>query len=156
MIFRPGKLTKKIIVMLIVVFLFSFTHYAAGAYYKRKLVLFFPVRGERVFTGEIRTLKRKLSEEENIRLLISELLLGPADILHDRLVSREARLKSVLFRDGKLYIDLSFNTLFSESENRLVFEEIIRGIKKSVYFNFRNVKKIFISIEGSQPLENTL
>ncbi|HOV62271.1 MAG TPA: GerMN domain-containing protein [Spirochaetia bacterium] len=132
-------------------FLVSLVFYLVIAYGSVERVLFFPRENSSTLAGELRVVPDKRGKEEDIRILISELLLGPAKLDLSRVVPRGTRLNSVLLRKGVLYVDFSNDIFLGRKESELSFDEMLAAVRKTILFNFKRIKSIIISIEGQIP-----
>jgi len=101
-----------------------------------------------ILVVEDRMLKRSPSREINITRYVEEALLGPVapDLLP--LFSRETKLRSLLFRNGAVYIDLSIEAALppeegGESLNN--FKTLYEGILR----NFSFVREVHFFIAGN-------
>ena len=132
-------------------FLVSLAFYfiAGNGYVKR--VLFFPAKDDRRMSGEIRYLTHSHSLEANITVFLKELILGPAALDLSRIVNKETSLRSVLFRNGTLYIDFDENIIFRDVDANLPFPDALDFIRHGVFKNFDRVKKIYVTVNGQMP-----
>ncbi len=111
---------------------------------------FFPDRRGGM-TGETRRLPDRKSGEERIEQLVEELILGPFDIDHNRLIPKDTRLISIMLRNkDTVYLDFSADFVISAGSVSLSYPEIISGIERNIRYNFPYVKSIIISVEGEQ------
>jgi hypothetical protein len=116
-------------------------------------VLFFPRYTDTVSGGETRRLPKRDTREEELMFFLEEIILGPTNIENIPIVPEETELRSVMFRDQVLYLDLSEDILFQTSGRPLPLERRMALIKRSVLFNFPWVKEIIITINGEIPFE---
>ena len=115
-------------------------------------VLFFPDKNN--FSGEIRQLPEQESQEENIKVLINELILGPYSIDHHRTVPEKTRLHSILLRNkSTLYIDFSADLIVSVHEHGIVCSDMLKLIRKNLKYNFPILEEITLSVDGQTLLE---
>ncbi len=114
-------------------------------------VLYFSNESTGNIAGESRRISNRSTEEDNIREVINELILGPAEISNTRVIPRETKLKSVLLRDDILYIDFTTDIIFEEKGVSMNFPEIIDNIRRTIRFNFPKIKEITVFIEGELP-----
>jgi spore germination protein GerM len=114
-------------------------------------VLFFPQENSSTLVGELRDLPDKRGKEEDIRVLIDELLLGPETLHLDKIAPRGTKLKSLILRRGILYADFSDTIFLGEKVSELSFDEILQTMRKTILFNFKGIKSIIITIEGQIP-----
>ncbi|WP_028973114.1 GerMN domain-containing protein [Spirochaeta cellobiosiphila] len=116
-------------------------------------MLFFPRGISRELIGEVRYVPQRKDREEAIRLVVKELFLGPAEYQNTLLVPRGSKLKAVILRDKKLYLDLSKSVILGHEDQSSYVDKVYNGIEKTVRFNFPSVKEIVITIEGQTPFE---
>ncbi len=114
-------------------------------------VLFFPMQNSKDVVSEVRYLSKRATEEQNIELLVEEIILGPSRENHAILLPKELNVESVMLRNNTLYLDLSEEIVLNEVELRLGFEKSIRVLANTVMFNFRNVRRVFVFINGEIP-----
>lgn len=143
-IFIPAALLAAVFTISLVAFLFAGNQEA-------KRVLFFPDDMTRKVRGESRYLPVYGTDVENIELLVRELLLGPEYLLYDRAVPRDTKLNTLIFDKGKLYLDFSIDIAVSDDSGSVHFEDAINLIKKTVTFNFKNVRTVNITVDGQNP-----
>lgn len=115
--------------------------------------MFFPGTVSSELTGETRVIPRFDSTEENIRVLVEELILGPTSIYNSPFLSESTELQVFMVRDGVVYIDLSAGMLFSGSDVHLSVRESLSALRRNISFNFPNVRDIVITINGHLPFE---
>ncbi|MDR0637069.1 MAG: GerMN domain-containing protein [Treponema sp.] len=98
---------------------------------------------------EDRMFLREPSEESNIRRFVEETLLGPVSPDLVPLFPRETRLRSLLYRDGVVYADLSESAVLVSLNGGNVFQSLVTldtGIRR----NFPFVRNVKLFIEGNQ------
>jgi hypothetical protein len=98
-------------------------------------------------TVEDRMLSHSPSRELNIKRYVEEALLGPFSHNSQPLFPRETRLRSLLYRDGVVYADLSIEAAMPPLEGGEVyqnFETLFYGIKR----NFSYVRDVRFFIVG--------
>ncbi len=134
-------------------FFFSLGSFIVERYSTERRLLFFPEHIQRTITGEVRPVVKRDSVEENVEILLHELVLGPMDIKHSRLVSQEARIKSVLIREGIAYVDFSYDILQTGEDVKIGYDEGLSAIKRAILYNFRGLKDVVFTIEGQIPGE---
>lgn len=110
-------------------------------------VIFFP--GREAYSGEIRRVPRQKTLEDDIELFVNELILGPYNIDHLRIIPEETRLQNLLLRNRSLlFIDFSAHLIVSENELSIVPTDMIEIIRKNLRYNFPILEKITISVDG--------
>jgi hypothetical protein len=99
---------------------------------------------------EDRMLPCSASREEDITRYVEEALLGPVSLEAAPLFARGTRLRSLIFRDGTVYCDLSQNAALPVLEVKAdVFAGVLalnHGIKR----NFSYVADVKLFIEGNE------
>jgi hypothetical protein len=113
----------------------------------RRTFVFYTVN-DGVIVVEDRMLKRSRSREVNIIRYTEETLLGPVapDLLP--LFPREARLRSLLFRNGVVYVDFSVEAALPPAEGGRVLENF-KTLYAGIIRNFSYVKNVRFFIEGN-------
>jgi hypothetical protein len=113
----------------------------------RRTFVFYSVGGRQVV--EDRMLSRTKSRELDITRYVEEALLGPVTLDTIPLFLQETRLRSLLYRDGVVYVDFTESAAFPVSEGGDVFNSLYtlyEGIKR----NFSYVKEVRLFIEGNE------
>lgn len=118
---------------------------------QQEIVLFFPNDSNHKLTGESRFVPRKGSIQANVRELVDGLILGPEKLRHVRALARSTTIRSLMLRAGTLYLDFSPQILFPEGDTSTGFIESLDAVRKSIKFNFPEIKKIVITVNGSLP-----
>lgn len=114
-------------------------------------VLFFPDDMSGKVKGETRYLPVYGSLEKNLELLVRELLLGPEYLMYAKAVPGNTTLNTLILDKEKLYLDFSIDLAVMDSGSSLNFEDAINLIKKTVTFNFKNIRTVNITVEGQIP-----
>jgi hypothetical protein len=107
----------------------------------------FYASGNGMMTVEDRMLPRAPSRETDITRYVEEALLGPVSPDSLPLFPRETRLRSLLYRDGVVYADLSEDAVLPPLEGGAVlanFQTLYQGIRR----NFSFVKDVRFFIAG--------
>jgi hypothetical protein len=116
-------------------------------------VLFFPDATTGKLVGERRFLPPRSGLTSQIELYVQELILGPSDPPLTRIVSREVRLRSVIARDGKVYVNLSREIIEPQPNALLSFDQSLQSIANGVLYNFPAVRNLHLLVEGQIPGE---
>lgn len=111
-------------------------------------VLFFPTEATGVWRGELRKVPRMRGREAAVREMLKEMALGPIDLKLRRTVPRNTLIRSVLLRDGTLYVDLSEHAVFDAPTIGMTFADITEGIRKTIWYNHPRIQSIVISVNG--------
>ena len=111
----------------------------------RRTFVFYAI-DNRMITVEDRMLKKSPSREVDVTRYVEEALLGPVspDLLP--LFPRETRLRSLLYRDGVVYADLTEDAALPPVEGGEVFtgfETLYQGIRRN--FSFVSDVRFFIA-----------
>jgi len=117
-------------------------------------VMFFPkfTNPEEV-DGEIRKIRLQDEDAENIERFVAELALGPADLRYLRIIPRGTKVNSVMYREGRLFIDFSYGLLFSEERNPLTLGERFELFTRSLRENFPDLGEIVYTVNGEVPFD---
>jgi hypothetical protein len=119
-----------------------------------RTVLRFPDEISHSLTPEVRSLPFNWDQEHNVELTVREILLGPARHNHLRLFSRDARLNSVLVRDGKVFIDLSEEAFLPDHDVIYSPQVALEVLKATLMDNFAGVSHVMISVGGEPAWGN--
>ena len=106
----------------------------------------FYASGNGMMTVEDRMLPRDPSRETEITRYVEEVLLGPVSPDSLPLFPRETRLRSLLYRDGVVYADLSEDAVLPPLEGGVVlanFQTLYQGIRRN--FSFVRDVRFFIA-----------
>ncbi|HSV56163.1 MAG TPA: hypothetical protein VLH39_03535, partial [Magnetospirillaceae bacterium] len=100
----------------------------------RTAVLFFPRSVDFRLEGERRAvLSGGYGLEENARNIVEELLLGPWDMQRVAALPRGTRVEEILFRRGRLFVDISEDAVFAREPSLIVG---IEAVRRTLSFNF--------------------
>jgi hypothetical protein len=99
-------------------------------------------------TVEDRMLKRSVSQEEDIIRYLDDALLGPVDPDLLPLFPRGTRLKSLIYRDGVVYANLSEEAALPPVEGGLVLENF-RTLYTGIFRNFSFVRDVRFFVDGN-------
>jgi len=113
----------------------------------RKTFVFYNI-GSGVIAVEDRMLIHSKSREDNIIRYTEETLLGPVSPDLMPLFPRGTRLRSLLYRDGTVYIDLTGDAALPPIEGGSVLENF-QTFYASIFRNFSYVKNVRFFIEGN-------
>ena len=108
----------------------------------------FYTSNEGVISVEDRMLKRSESHESDIIRYTEEMLLGPVapDLLP--LFPRETRLKSLLYRNGVVFVDFSADAALPPIEGGRTLDNF-HTFKAGILRNFSYVKDVRFFIDGN-------
>jgi len=135
---------------LIALVIFGVYYYKAQSIYTER-TLFFVEPVSKAVVMEHRLIAEKHDLEQNLELLIKDELLGPALLVRDSVFPNGTRLNHIMLRDGILYADLSSEAMFPSAHSGLNFKDSIRILEETIRFNFPEIGKIVVTIDGSIP-----
>jgi hypothetical protein len=143
--FFPGKRYRRFL-YLFLLGIPVLAEFSSAALARRTFVFYDLDTGEAMV--EERMLPRTSSEETAIRWYVEEVLLGPVSPEAAPLFSRETGLRSLLYRDGVVYADLSLSAAlpYSEGGSFRSLYVLNAGIRR----NFSSVRDVRLFIEGSE------
>jgi hypothetical protein len=99
---------------------------------------------------EDRMLPRAASREEDLTRYVEEALLGPVSLEAAPLFIRGTRLRSLIFRDGTVYCDLSQNATLPVPEAKTDVFAGMLALNGGIRRNFSYVADIKLFIEGNE------
>ncbi|GHV10478.1 hypothetical protein FACS189485_23580 [Spirochaetia bacterium] len=102
---------------------------------------------------EDRMLKRSPDQELDIGRYVEEVLLGPVSQESAPLFPRETRLRSLLYRNGVVYADLSESAALPPIEGGDVFRNF-RTLNEGIRRNFSYVKDVRLFVAGNPAFFN--
>ena len=115
----------------------------------RRTFLFYTYdRGKAVV--EDRTLSRSQSREQDITRYVEEALLGPASLNSAPLVTKETKLRSLLFRNGTVFADLDESAALPVPESKTGVLEGMITLNRGIRRNFPYVDGVKIFIDGHE------
>ena len=135
---------------LIALVIFGVYYYKAQSVYAER-TLFFVEPVSKAVVMEHRLIAEKHDLEQNLELLIKDELLGPALLVRDSVFPNGTRLNHIMLREGILYADLSSEAMFPSAHSGLNFKDSIRILEETIRFNFPEIGKIVVTIDGSIP-----
>jgi hypothetical protein len=98
---------------------------------------------------ENRLLKRSGSREIDLRRYAEEVLLGPVPADSAPLFPKGTRLRSLLFRDGVVYADLTEDAALPPPEGGDVFRSLLT-LNEGIRRNFAYVRDVRLFIKGTE------
>ena len=116
-------------------------------------VLFFPETTTGKLVGERRFLPPRSGLTSQIELYVQELILGPSNPLLTRIVPRHVRLRSVIARNGQVYVSLSREIIELQPDAPLSFDQSLQAIANGVLYNFPKIRDLYLLVEGQIPGE---
>jgi len=147
----PIKRSFLLLLIIIVVAAVDFLYLGLA----RRTFVFYTVDGGNIMV-EDRMLKHSSSKEEDVIRYTEETLLGPVSPDMLPLFPGETKLKSLLYRNKTVYIDLTNSAAFSPykgSVDRKVIDNF-RTLNEGILRNFSFVNDVRFFIEGNPVLLN--
>jgi hypothetical protein len=133
--------------LFLLLLMLSLALFLSGPHWARR-TLFFPEISSLKLAGETRFLPRRHSLESDIQLLVEEVILGPELPMHRPLLPRETRLVSVLARQRRVYLSLSYGILHEGGESPFAPEQALRALSDVILFNFPRIRRLELLIDG--------
>jgi hypothetical protein len=145
-LFFGNKIYRRVF-FLFVLGIFAITEFLVSGLVRRTFVFYSISTGSA--TVEDRTLRRSPSPEADIRRYVDEVLLGPVSPDSAPLFPRETRLKSLLFRGGVVYADLTEDAALAVVEGGELFRNF-RTLYGGIRRNFSFVKDVRLFVAGKE------
>ena len=136
--------------LLFVLIIFSVFYYVNTKKFTERS-LFFVEPVSKTVVLEHRLIAEKHDLEKNIELLVKDELLGSSLLVRDSVFPDGTILNHLLLRDATLYVDLSMEAVFPSEHSGLNFKDSIKILERTIKFNFKEIKNIVITIDGSVP-----
>jgi hypothetical protein len=140
-------------ILLIVALLVSLLLFVLAPPERVRRTLFFPGTTDLSLRSESRLLPRTGNLKDDVRLVVEDVLLGPARIEHGRLVARSTEARSLILDGETLYVDLSSAAIDADNGVRIGLSEALQAIRRAVLYNFRSLNEVVITIDGQAPFE---
>jgi hypothetical protein len=137
---------------LVAVFLISILAWAIGDPYA-EVALFFPAGRGSSLRGELRDLPRAHGAEAKAEIIASELLLGPRSPSLRAAFPQGTRLESAIYRNRKLYVDLSEDAALAEPAT---LRTGLRALEKSLRVSLPWLKRLTLTIGGREPYADAI
>ena len=122
---------------------------------RERRVLFFPEAwedgGVTRLLGEVRYVPHRTAAGADLRVLVEETILGPADHRAQRLLPRSAEVISAHVRGGTAYLNLSRHAWFAAPPAPGSGAERLRALTAAIRFNFPRLQEVRMLIEGQEP-----
>jgi hypothetical protein len=135
---------------LVLLVLFALLEFLVSGLVRRTFVFYSVIEDTAVV--EDRMVRRSSSRETDIRRYVDEVLLGPVSPDLALLFPRETRLRSLMYREGTVYADLSGEAaLFPEGGD--VFRSCLT-LNQGIRRNFSSVKDVKLFIGGNEIFFN--
>jgi hypothetical protein len=126
-------------------FVVSFASWGIGDQFSTALLFFPDSKG--VLRGEIREVPRCFGRENRAELIASELLLGPKDGTSTRVFEPGVQVQSVLYRKGRLFVDISKEAAREPDTLKAGIAAMDRSLKAAL----PGIKRISLTIGGKEP-----
>jgi hypothetical protein len=148
------KIPKYVLIsggLFIFFFLVAFTSFLFVTHDREKHLVFFFEYQQGTLGGEVRSIPWRPSVEDRVLLLVEELLWGPMDPRLSRVFPLGSQVRSILVREGILYVDLSPDVLFTSEDVRIEWNDRLKALHKTLSHNYPRFKKIYITVNGQIP-----
>jgi spore germination protein GerM len=136
-------------------FLFSGVFFFVSKGNKSDRTMFFPELHTGIKMAETHTVTGRPNREADIREFTEELLLGPKDIKLTALVPHGTKLRSLVAEKDTVYVNISQDILREDKEVQVTFPDSLKYLEENIRFNFRDVGRVVVTIEGQQPVIKT-
>ena len=137
--------------VLLFLLLFSATLYIFESPKQMQRRFLFVAEGSGRPAGEVRSVARGATREDEITNYLNELLLGPAMLRFADIFPSGTRLNQVNLEENTLYIDFSKELAFNLEKHSLSLVEIKNLTVDNLNSNFPRVEKVVLTINGLQP-----
>ena len=105
--------------------------------------------------GEVRYVPYRAAAGDDLRMLVEETILGPADHRAHRLLPRGARVISAHVEGATAYVNLSRHVLLAPTSVPSTGRERLQGLADTIRFNFPRLQEVRMFIEGQEPRRDT-
>jgi len=113
--------------------------------------LFFPDLLSDEIHAEERVVTRRAAQSAAVKLMLEELILGPADINSSRVLPKSSSIDALFINDGTLYIDLGIRAIAESPDVRVHFRDSLALLERNVLFNFRSLREVVVTVDGQVP-----
>jgi len=122
---------------------------------RERRVLFFPALtgggGALRLIGEVRYVPYRAAAGADLRTLVEETILGPADHRAHRLLPRALEVISAHVRGRTAYVNLSRHVWFGATPVPSTGAERIQALTAAIRYNFPELQEVRMLIEGQEP-----
>ena len=115
-----------------------------------KVLLFFGGSGDQL-VGEERYLPSGYGRNQQLRLLVDELILGPRVREHKAAFPRSVDVQILTLGRDTAYLDLDAPALFENVANGLQEVDRLRALAATVLFNMPWLQRVWIFVDGQVP-----
>jgi hypothetical protein len=136
------KIPKYVLIsggLFIFFFLVAFTSFLFVTHDREKHLVFFFEYQQGTLGGEVRSIPWRPSVEDRVLLLVEEQLWGPMDPRLSRVFPLGSQVRSILVREGILYVDLSPDVLFTSEDVRIEWNDRLKALHKTLSHNYPRV-----------------
>jgi len=141
-----GSPVKRCLLLISILAVVAFVDFFSLGLARRTLV-FYTIK-DGIIAVEDRMVRHAQSREDDIIRYVEEALLGPVSPELLPIVSRGTKLKSLLYRDGVVYIDLTSEAAMPPIEGGRTLDNF-RTFHDGIIRNFSYVKDVRFFIEGT-------
>jgi hypothetical protein len=133
--------------LFLAVLLVSLFSFALSKEWIRRIIFFPHVNSTKVI-GEERFLPDLGNQRENVMLLVDEIVAGPYKYGNLPVIPERTKLKSVILQNGILYVNFSKEIYYIDKLVLITPKEMLQAFTDSVLYNFPEIQKVYIFIEG--------
>ena len=98
---------------------------------------------------EARMLRNTASLEDDIKIYIKELILGPVSLDFAPLVTKGTQLRSFMYRNGTVYADFSKEAALPVLGGKPLFDSFLT-LNQGIRRNFRSVSDVKLFVNGNE------
>jgi hypothetical protein len=107
--------------------------------------------GPLLFREETRRLPERAALAGELRLLVEEVILGPADHRAHRLLPRHTEVIAVHVKGDTAFVNLSRHVLFDPTPVPTTGHERLQVLRGTILANFRELSTVALLVEGQEP-----
>jgi len=144
---KPGR---PFIALFIALPIFSLGLFLIAPHPRDRLYLAFPDARTGKTVGEVRYVPRKWGTEKKAESVLAEILLGPERLTSLPIVSKDTRIRTVMYRGGVLYADIGPEFLL-EGKPGQNFRKDLATINRLLKRNLVMVKRVELLVGGRTP-----
>lgn len=133
-------------------FLISFLLYLFIPSGEFRVVAFFPDAVNGQIRGEEHFLPYSRNSEARVEEFVRHIMLGPKEVWNASIFPKETKILGLVVGKNSVYVNLSREAFLSNDIN-INFLTSLDIFKKNIMFNFRQIKKVYITVEGALPYE---
>jgi Sporulation and spore germination len=148
MIKKMAPFFPLIIILILLITVLIMFNFEKG---RSSYVLFFPLDSMNGKNAEIREVYRSNDSQHKLEIFISELILGPVALKMNPFIPEGTKIRSFVWRDEKLYLDLNKDFIRESASIPLDYIERIAYLKENIFFNFSQIELITVTVEGQIP-----